>query len=311
MWHVPRFIAVKLVSTLLVFGAVIPVYQAERMTGSGQAATFQQFEHGFMIAIGDSVEVYPYGKKDQLNYHLAFAFSKKDIALLADSLTANLPPTHDYQPTGDFGKLWSNSLPIMQDLGWAITPPIAYTADAGVAAGYFRSLPVGEFSVKTNAASLDGGSDSVDFPLLNGGVLRAGQMIWRYVSPFSGNGVPQPCGAQRIQFESGSYAVLLEGTLAKAGCTAVVFLVKAAAQQRMTIFLFDEQGPIIGAVAAPDGTNIQTPRDETLADFILPATGDYSIQLRPDFSEPEPLVKDKYQSQAFQYRYYTLLVVIR
>ena len=168
-----------------------------------------------------------------------------------------------------------------------------------------------EFSVKTNDASLDGGSDSVDFPLLNGGVLRGGQMIWVYIPPLNQNGVPPHCGTQRIQFESGSYAALLNGTLAKAGCTEVVFLVKAAAQQRMTISLFDEEGPLIGTVAAPDGTNIQTPRFELLSDSILPVTGDYSIQLRADFSEPEPLFKDKYQSQAYQYRYYTLLVVIR
>src|SRR5689334_19596147 len=127
MWHVFRLVVAGLMSTLLVFHSDIRVHPTEMMAWD-QPAVYQQFEHGFMIALGSTVEVFTYNEKDQWGYRLSFTFYENDIALLEEAPVANLPPVRDYQPTGDFGKLWSNSPRIMHELGWAITPPIQYTA---------------------------------------------------------------------------------------------------------------------------------------------------------------------------------------
>jgi hypothetical protein len=292
---------IGLFSAMLILGSAAltkVVAQADHPT------TFQQFEHGFMLGDAYGVMVFPYQEGDRLG----FAFSADDISSLNENAIANRPPERDYQPIGDFGKLWSNSLRIMRGLGWAITPPIQYAARVGAASGTYISLPMGDWSVKTNDADIVG---IADFTLLNGTKLHAQQLIWSYAL------VPDPgitsrnCDARRIQFAAGSYSALVNGGLGGTGCNGAVFLMRAMAQQRMTVFVFYQNHPVIGIVTAPDRTAIQTPRDEVIFDGILPATGDYSVHLWQDSSEPEPIFQDKYQNEHQRYSYYLLLVVIR
>jgi hypothetical protein len=277
--------------------------------------TFQQFEHGFMLGGKDGVTVFPYDQPEPLAdgaVRVAFEFSANDISVLKENAIANRPPERDYQPTGDFGKLWSNSLRIMRGLGWAITPPIQYTASVGAASGTYTSLPMGDWSVKTNGACImEGLSCSVDFTLLNGTRVSAGQLIWTYVLMPGLEVTNRKCDTQRIQFQAGSYLAMVQGGLNATGCNEAVYLLRARARQRMTIIVLYQNRPAIGIVTAPDGTNIQKPFNEVIFDGILPATGDYSIYLTQDSSRPEPIFQDKYQGQQSQLSHYILLVVIR
>jgi hypothetical protein len=305
-------IVMGLVSTILVLGSAIPVPSTKVVARQERLKTFQQFEHGFMLGDKDEVIVFPYNERDNEWYRLAFSFSAADISTLKENAMVNRPPERDHQPTGDFGKLWTNSLHIMRGLGWAITPPIQYTASVGAASGYYISLPMSDWSVKINGPCIvEGLSCSVDFTLLNGLKLHAGQLIWTYVL------VPDPgikgwnCDTQRIQFQAGSYSVMVNGGLGGTGCNEAVFLLRAMSQQRMTVLVLYQNRPVIGTVTAPDGTNIQMPRNEVLFDGILSGTGDYSVHLRQDSSQPEPIFLDKYQSQQAQLSHYVLLIVIR
>jgi hypothetical protein len=294
-----------LVATTLIVVSDILIAPTKVIASEGQPATFQQFEHGFMLGIGGDVEVFPYNDKDRF----AFAFSANDISVLKENAIANLPPQGDYQPTGDFGKLWSNSLYIMQGLGWAITPPIQYTAAVGAASGDYISLPIDDFSVKTNdARMIPSNSSTVDFLLLDKTKLHAGQLIWGYtkMSVTSVN-----CDAQRIQFQPDSYLGMITWSLGPS-CKDYVFLVKAMAQQRMTISVLNRGLPVTGTVMAPDGTEIhRTSRNEMVFDGVLPVTGDYSIRLIQDSSGPAPIFQNKYESAQFQYSNFHLVVVIR
>jgi hypothetical protein len=131
-------------------------------------------------------------------------------------------------------------------------------------------------------------------------------MVWVYLA----DNINQGCNTQRIQFEAGGYSAMAGG-MVDAKCPEGVFLLRAMAHQRMTVFLFNQNAPVTGNVVAPDGTNLQRPDNEVLFDGILPATGDYSIHLRQDFSRPVPMFPYKYQNDQYQYGFYKLLVVIR
>ena len=182
----------------------------------------------------------------------------------------------------------------------------------GAASGFYESLPISDVMVKTNDASLIGKSSSTDFTLLNGAALHAGQLIWIYLVPQGPGFKAGDCVSSRIQFQADSYGAMVEGAIGP-GCNGDVYFLNAMAQQRMTVFVFkgNLNYPLNATVTAPDGTNIQMSRNEVIFDGILATTGDYTINLIQDNSEPEPLFPDKHQGEPNYLSDYTLLVVIR
>jgi len=291
-----------LVATTLVAGFDTMIAPTKVIASEGDLTIFQQFEHGFMLGIGGYVQVFPYNDKDRLS----LAFSSDEISALTENAIANVPPQGDYQPTGNFGKLWSNSLDIMQGVGWAITPPIQYTAIGSAASGIYIPLPMSKFSVRLNDPGIP---QPYPLRLLNGTTLQAQQWLWGYIDGAYLVTTDRTCDPQRIQFQPGSYLGMVSGYLGPS-CKDAVFLVKATAQQRMTVISVVHQGlPITGKVVTFDGSEIQTLRNEMVYDGVLPVTGDYSIHLFQDSSEPVPIFQDKYGSE--QTSSYALVVVIR